>query len=253
MSQGCSFYIGWDWVLLTFFQFCCRSTFRGEYFKVEDHLRLAPQARSAEGALCRRHKTPKAFSAEGAVPKAHKNDGNHSFLKLWVRGKYAVRKVNVRVSTIWNKTHKREVRLLKCSWNKSIHVSINHSYHHLRWLNCGNLADISKLWVSSGPNYPICNSKPKTLEGFQFSVTAKKCFDFHCIKHENKASFYESRLTWRPSSCCRSCAEAGWSLRRCLSKGKELHRNWIGLIYSIGGFSSTIYSALTRSEFDLSG
>ena len=39
-----------------------------------------------------------------------------------------------------------------------------------------NLADISKLWDSSGRDFLICNSKLNIQVGIQFNVTEKKCF-----------------------------------------------------------------------------
>ena len=65
---------------------------------------------------------------------------------------------------------KEEASSVTCTMHKS--QNMRQYAARLLW----NLANISKLWDSSGQDYPICNSKPKTLAGFQFTVTAKKCF-----------------------------------------------------------------------------
>ena len=57
-----------------------------------------------------------------------------------------------------------------------------------------NPANISKLWDSSGQDYPTCNSEPKTLVGFQLTATAKKCFVSTADNnHYNSPFFYHKR------------------------------------------------------------
>ena len=71
------------------------------------------------------------------------------------------------------------LKCLKESIIYSIHLKgkVSHLSNLARLL--WDPADISKLRVSSGQDYLICNSNLKNQMDIQTTVAAKKCFEYH--------------------------------------------------------------------------